>query len=657
MSDAMTAQTMRRDLDDAGRRIALARGEHNAIAARKTELESTVGLAKGRLDRKKDVEQFMEDLQADAHQKRVADLEKLLSALTYEVLGSTEKPIGLILDIERGQPSLDIVSRITADLSEDIFEDEGGAKTNIVVLGLRLISIVLSGMRRFVVLDEGDCWIKDDRVPLFYSVIKDAGRKLGMQCFAISHHNTSKFAEGISVARVTGHPENTDGVLIENNPRQHRWSDDEEGFHYIRLVNFQGYVDETLRLHPGVNALIGDNNIGKSCFVRALRAVFYGESRDTLIRRGQTSCTVEIGLREGYILQWTRNAKRNPTWRLLAPNRAVFADDYDTTPKSKGAVPEWVLKDIGIGPIAGLDPHIIKQKEPIFLLNKPGSTRAAVLSMGQESSYIREMVRTYKKMCEEDSQIVKNGEAEMGRIMHREVRLDAALANERLIDELRATLETIERVREESERGVGLIKKIDAVSLTNTRLREASSILSTLPNQNELISLERNVRRSAELAAIVDRFDRTAATVSDNRKRRVVLEGIPRELPEMTSSDELIRIGKAIKDTSIANDGLRARIAVLANVPRELPKLADVSGAEKLLADIERTVMLMTETKKRQEAAKLEAGRIEAEMNDLVENMEHSCPLCGGHVADASVFIHGGAHNHDHTHPQERAHA
>lgn len=387
-----------------------------------------------------------------------------------------------------------------------------------------------------------------------------------------------------------------------------------------------------------------------------MRAVFYGESRDTLIRRGQTSCTVEIGLREGYILQWTRNLKKNPTWRLLAPNRAVFSDDYDTTPKSKGAVPEWVLKDIGIGPIAGLDPHIIKQKEPIFLLNKPGSTRAAVLSIGQESSHIREMVRTYKKMCEEDSQIVKNGEAEMGRIMQREVRLDAALANEPLIDELRAALEQTERLREETAKGEALVRKIDEVSLANARLRAASVILSRLPDQNDLIELERNVRRSAELAAIVDRIERTATMALDNRKRRAVLEGLPRELPVLTPSDELIRIGKAIKDTMIANETLRAKIAVLSTLPREVPKLGDVGNAEKLLADIGRATLAISETRRLQQASKLEVSRIAAEMDELVDEMEHSCPLCGGHVEDASVFIHG-AHAHSHAHPQERAHA
>lgn len=647
-------QAMRRNLDDATRRMALARGEHIALSARKKELEESVGFAKGRLDKKKDVEQFIEDLQADAHRKRVADFEKLLSALVFEVLGSAEKPIGLELEIERGQPSLDIVSRIAADLTEDIFEDEGGAKTNIVVLGLRLIAIVRSGMRRFIVLDEGDCWIKDDRVPLFYSVIKEAGRKLGMQCFAISHHNTNKFAEGISVARVSGHPENNDGVHVENNPRQHKWADEEEGLRYVRLVNFQGYVDETLRLHPGVNALIGDNNIGKSCFVRALRAVFYGESRDTLIRRGQTSCTVEIGLREGYVLQWTRSLKKNPTWKLLTPNKAVFSADYDTTPKTKGAVPEWVLKDIGIGPIAGLDPHIIKQKEPIFLLNKTGATRASVLSIGQESSHIREMVRTYKKMCEEDGQIVKAGEAEMGRILQREVKLDAALANEILVDELRASLTEYEDNKVGTERAERLVAKIECIISEVDRLRRACGILARLPGQDELASLELDLRKSVSLSNLVERHDRSARDVETKTSAIAVLRNMPRGIPEIVSSDALIRIGKAIKDKSAANSEMRKRIEVLKSVPREVPQLDDVTDAEKALASIERILASMSETRRLQLAARLEADRIEHEMNSLVAEMDHSCPLCGGHVTDASVFI-SGHHTHKRTQDRESA--
>jgi len=640
--DANAIQTMRREIADVSRKLAQARGELNAISARKTELESSVGLAKGRLDKKSDVEAFIEEMQAEAHAKRVGDFERLLSALVMEVLPG-EKPIGLELEIERGQPSLDIVSKVAADLTEDIFEDQGGALTNIVVLGLRMIAVVRSGMRRFIVLDEPDCWIKDERVPAFYSVVKDAARKIGMQCFAISHHNTTKFAEGISVARVFGHPENADGVHVENNPRQHRWQDEEEGFRYIRLVNFQGYIDETLHLHPGVNALIGDNNIGKSCFVRALRAVFYGgtDVRDRLIRRGQTSCTVEIGLREGYTLQWTRNAKKNPTWRLLAPNRSVFSEDYDTTSK---AVPEWVLKDIGIGPIVGLDPHIIKQKTPIFLLDKPGSTRAAVLSIGQESSHIREMVRTYKKMCEEDSQTVKNGEAEMGRLMQREMRIATALDNEPLVEELSQIADTLDRAVRNTGEAEALLGRIASLRRKVDRLRRAKDILSAIPGQEEFVALERNVRRSAELSSIVDRCGRLTAANALNRKRLAVLEDLPRDMPALVQSDDLIRLGKAIKDRGIANDLLRAKLKVLEGLPKEAPALAETAPAVRLLADIERVMARMDEARRARVAAEAEADAIKEQMEDLLDEMGHACPLCGSHVETAGAFLCAPAH-------------
>ena len=60
-----------------------------------------------------------------------------------------------------------------------------------------------------------------------------------------------------------------------------------------------GLCGRDLALSPGVNALIGPNNRGKSAFIRALRAVFYGEARDSLVRAGAKAALVEIGLQAG----------------------------------------------------------------------------------------------------------------------------------------------------------------------------------------------------------------------------------------------------------------------------------------------------------------------------------------------------------------------
>lgn len=641
---------MRRDIADAARRIAIARGEQNAIDARKAELENSVGLAKGRLDRKKDVEKFIEELQADAHAKRVGDFEKLLSALVMEVLPG-EKPVGLDLEIERGQPSLDIVSRVAADLSEDIFEDQGGALTNIVVLGLRMIAVVRSGMRRFIVLDEPDCWIKNERVPAFYTVVKEAARKIGMQCLVISHHDTSKFAEGISVTRIHGHPENATGVIVENNPRAYKWADDEEGFRYIRLINFQGYIDQTLYLTPGVNALIGDNNIGKSAFVRAQRAIFYGgsEARDRLIRRGQNSFTVEMGLREGYILQLVRQAKKNPTWRLLGPNRAVVSDEYNTTSKQ---VPDWVLRDIRIGSIAGLDPHIIKQKTPIFLLDKPGSTRASVLAIGQEATHIRTMVSTYKKMCEQDSATVKTGEAEMASLLGRQARIAPALEMEGSLEELTALVSKIESGIATQSKIEGLLGRVEAQMADMQKKRKAAEALNALPSGEELLELEVGVRRAETLANLLERCERAERSIKVNRQRLDILDGLPDQAPELKYSDDIIRLGKSVKDTVANNDLLREKIAVLATLPQEAPTLRDVSAAERILVDIAKVSARIEEARKLRAAAQSAADVIEAEMNKAIDEMGHSCPLCGGDVNDASVFLDAGNRHAHHAHTE-----
>ena len=74
------------------------------------------------------------------------------------------------------------------------------------------------------------------------------------------------------------------------------WDEGQPGLRFIRLLNVQAYADATLRSSPGVNALIGPNNRGKSSFIRALRAVFYGEARDSLVRAGAKAAQVEIGL-------------------------------------------------------------------------------------------------------------------------------------------------------------------------------------------------------------------------------------------------------------------------------------------------------------------------------------------------------------------------
>ena len=49
--------------------------------------------------------------------------------------------------------------------------------------------------RRFLVLDEQDCWLRPDLVPRLVKIVHDAGKALGFQVLMISHHDVEAFRE------------------------------------------------------------------------------------------------------------------------------------------------------------------------------------------------------------------------------------------------------------------------------------------------------------------------------------------------------------------------------------------------------------------------------------------------------------------------------
>ena len=569
-------------LSIAERRVSELVGEQNSLIRRREILNNEVGLAKGRLANKNKVSDFLEQLQADANSRLVSSYEMLLTALVQEVL-TNEAPIGLDLQIERGQPSLDIVSRRSNDRSEDIYEDQGGALTNLVSLGLRMIGVVRSGMNRFLVLDESDCWVATERVPPFYAVVKDAARKIGIQCLAVSHHDVATFSEGVSIAKLSGHPEHPGGVRIENNPRPYQWTNEEVGIRWIRLKNFQGYIDETLHMSPGVNALVGTNNIGKSSFVRAFRAVFYGEARDSLIRWGERTCTVEFGMPGGRVLSWDRQAKRNPInrWRYLEADGSLVSEDFNTGGRT---VPDWVMSEFKIGPLEGMEIHAIKQKEPVFLLNQSASKRAAVLSIGQEASHIRTMLTLHKEQCTTDSAKVKEGEAEMGNLLDRLDKLEKLPECQRLISKASELLEAIHNTTQQSDKLQNVADTLTKASETKERASQRLKALANLPTNDDVRQMERQAATISKLETIADAI--LVATQKRSSKRLVLeaLRTLPLNGPALINNEKYLTVLDNIEATTKRIKTSKKVASALSSLPETLPQLLDVKSLQTALS-------------------------------------------------------------------------
>ncbi|WP_243375635.1 AAA family ATPase [Microvirga solisilvae] len=601
------------DHDVARAEASLARleGRRDATAQRVSGLTREIELAKGRLAVKDDVEAFIEAVHGSASRRNLAAFETLLTALVQEVLPG-EKPVALELSTERGLAALDICVRRPDGTLEDVLEDNGGALTNVIGMALRLIAVVKADVARFLALDEADCWIAPDRVSSFYKVLEDGAARLGVQCFAVSHHDLSQFSDKFHIARITGEP--ASGVAVQSADTGSAWDDTQPGLRFIRLVDVQAYKDATLHLSPGVNALIGPNNRGKSTFIRALRAVFYGEARDSLVRAGAKSAIVEIGMASRRVLRFSRQPRRSPVniWSLHEADGSVVEEKgmrYETGGRN---VPDWVGDLFRITKVEDLDVHVAHQKFPVFLLGETASRRSAVLSIGQEASYIRDMLVIHRERCARDNATVRNGERELAALQEALASYDEIPVLKSRLASLRSQGQQINRAAERLERLQDHASQFSRLKgqLAMAQARAAATRL--LPQPDQLADLTRRVEHARERERIGRQVLQLGRELAASKSRLTALKGLPEAAPALENTASAQNILKRLGD-------LRSAALI----------------AKGLMAQIDEGLQ-----------------SVQTEMARLVEETGGLCPTCGSPVSAENLLDH---HAHSsHSTPSER---
>jgi len=155
----------------------------------------------------KELERFAQYLQMA--EKVSAALEKLNQDLFSSLLGTVQEKITIALQEILEQPITFHAeagfSRNSASVEfwverngkpEDLINGQGGSVANIVSVCLRIFALTTldeAKHRRFLVLDEQDCWLRADLVPKLVKIIHDASRALGFQVLMISHHERHLF--------------------------------------------------------------------------------------------------------------------------------------------------------------------------------------------------------------------------------------------------------------------------------------------------------------------------------------------------------------------------------------------------------------------------------------------------------------------------------
>ncbi|MFK7768952.1 MAG: DNA repair protein [Mariniblastus sp.] len=150
----------------------------------------------------------LEDYLGIADQVTVA-LDTLSQKLFEEVLGMLqdkltialqevlEQPIKFRADasFKRGSASVDFSIDRNGN-QEDVKLGQGGSVQNVLSVGLRLFALARLNSethRRFLVLDEQDCWLRPELVPRLVNIVHRAAKELNFQVIMISHHDVGLF--------------------------------------------------------------------------------------------------------------------------------------------------------------------------------------------------------------------------------------------------------------------------------------------------------------------------------------------------------------------------------------------------------------------------------------------------------------------------------
>jgi len=384
---------------------------HDQAHSQYKALHTQVSQHQARLSWQPEVRNVLEKLQQREHERQVGAYEKLLSALLRDILPG-ERDVVLDLYTHAGVPALDIFQRkgLGSPL-EDILTGAGGSIANILSAGLRIIALVRSGKRRFLVLDEADCWVKPVWAPNFASVIQQMAVQLGVQVLMISHHDDSLFP---ALSHKLMLQQDAGGLSTHWSPESTNpvWADDQPGIRSILLEDFQAHSMTFLPLSPGLTLLSGDNDIGKSAVVSALRAVFHNEANDAVVRHHQRSARVTLDMGPDHVLRWERFAKGKVKESFR--HYEVEKGPQDPIHASDGArTPDWLDPTFGIGMIDGLDVQLRGQKDVVFLLNDPNTKRARALAIGEEAGHVQSMIAIDKRENQDARRAIADGEAQL----------------------------------------------------------------------------------------------------------------------------------------------------------------------------------------------------------------------------------------------------
>ena len=196
-------------------RVEQLRGKRDELSRLREQQDSRLQSIQRFLDIADPVTEALGTLSHDLFERDLRAIESTLTKALQEVL---DQPVEFKATASFKRDTAHVDFSIERDGNEeDIMKGQGGSVANVVSVGLRMFAVTSleeKMHRRFLVLDEQDCWLHPDLVPRLVRIVQEAGTALGFQVLMISHHDVASFVRHADrVYRLT--PDTGQGVQLE----------------------------------------------------------------------------------------------------------------------------------------------------------------------------------------------------------------------------------------------------------------------------------------------------------------------------------------------------------------------------------------------------------------------------------------------------------
>ncbi|WP_415517969.1 MAG: AAA family ATPase [Desulfovibrio aminophilus] len=426
------------------------------------------------------------------------------------------------------------------------------------------------------------------------------------------------------------------------------------------LENFMAHARTELELGPGVTALTGPNNVGKSAVVEALRCLAQNPAPRHVIRHGAKEARVSVELDDGTRVVWIRK-KAGAGYQLWRPGAEAPEEFWKL---GRGGVPDEIREALRLETVVlenrddAIDVHLGDQRRPIFLLDEPPSTAAAFFAASSESAHLLAMQDELKRRTQDARRDQAKATARLSAIEDALDRLsglpdlDLALAEARDKEELlRRSGEGIPALEDWLSRREDLKRGAEAAA-RRARVLEPLAVPPAPAPVDRLAALGRDLRAARAARESAQARTTALATLSEPaapaatarpagiltelrgllRQRAAVLARTAAlaplaEAPASVSTLRVAELAQGIRALKAKEKALSGRFATLAGL-RESPTVRKADALAELLRRLSESRAAQDAARKASEDCAARLDTLRAEIAARLDAVG-VCPTCG----------------------------